>query len=105
MKHYLVKYEGNWADEFNIYFHQIMNEEELKEAKELVGTTDWEEEEFYFGTNEWMDFSSPELLDALNNAIELNDDQVKALTDLQIEYICFGDDLNWDTILNRVLDE
>ena len=32
MKHYLVIYDGNYADEFDVYFHTVMTEKELKKA-------------------------------------------------------------------------
>ena len=97
MKHYLVQYEGNYADEFDIYFHQVMTEDELERAKDLISKADWDdEEEFYFGTNEWIEVDSSELLEALSSAKEITEDQYKVLSDLDLLSIDFGDGLNWD---------
>ena len=105
MKKYLVQYNGNYADEFDVYFHSIMTEEQLEEAKGLIQKVDWDEEEFYFGTNEYIDVSSSELLRNLNKAKEITDEQFKVLEDLGISHISFGDSLNWNTIVECVYDQ
>lgn len=101
MKYYLVQYSGNYADEFDIYFHTVMSEDELKEAKKTISNTSWEYEEFYFGTNESIDISTYDLIQNLNNAKELTEEQYNVLTDLGITNISFGDGLNWYTIIER----
>lgn len=107
MKYYLVRYNGNWADEFDVYFHQVMSEDELKEAEDTITATDWDREEFYFGTNEAIDFSTYELINFLNRAEEITEEQFKVLEELDLLSVSFGDGLNWDSILeyaNEQLD-
>lgn len=104
-KLYLVKYDGNYADEFDVYFHQVMTQGELDEAKNLITRVDWNEECFYFGTNEEIYVWSSELLEALNHAIEITPEQNKVLVDLGIADIGFGDGLNWNGILERAYDQ
>lgn len=98
-KYYLVQYDGNYADEFDVYFHMVMSETELEEAKEYISKTDWEEEEFYFGTNESIYVNTEELMECLNNASEITPEQYKVLKDLGLTSIGFGDRLNWDRII------
>lgn len=100
MKHYLVAYDGNYADEFDVYFHTVMTEEELKQAKEDINT--WgknEEREFYFGTNEEIYVIKEELLEFLDCAEEITDEENEVLTRLRVDHISFGR-LNWNRILN-----
>lgn len=107
MKYYLVQYKGNYADEFNVYFHQVMSEQELNEAKETIAKTNWEYEELYFGTNEWIDGNTTEFLKNLDLAEEITEEQFKVLEELDLLSVSFGDGLNWDSILeyaNEQLD-
>ena len=99
MKYYLVRYNGNWADEFDVYFHQVMSGKELNELEDAVASTDWEREEFYFGTNEALDFSTSELLKWINAAEPITEEQFKVLEELDLLSVSFGDGLNWDSIL------
>lgn len=101
MKHYLVAYDGNYADEFDVYFHTVMTEEELKQAKEDLNTWKYNEErEFYFGTNEEIYVIKEELLEFLDCAREITDEENEVLTRLGVDHISFGDRLNWNSILN-----
>lgn len=99
MKYYLVKYNGNYADEFDVYFHQVMSEKELAKVKRVIADANWEYEEFYFGTNESIDVNSYELIKELNNAIEITQEQFKVLQDLNLTRVSFGDGLNWDSMV------
>lgn len=101
MKHYLVAYDGNYADEFDVHFHTVMTEEELKKAKEDINTwEDDEEREFYFGTNEEIYIIKEEVLECLDYAKEITDEENEVLTRLGVDHISFGDGLNWDSMLN-----
>ena len=101
MKHYLVIYDGNYADEFDVYFHTVMTEKELKKAKEDVNTWKYNEErEFGFGTNEEIYVIKEELLECLDDSKEITDEENEVLTRLRVDHISFGDGLNWDRILN-----
>ena len=105
MKYYLVQCDSNYADEFDIYFHMVMSEQELEEAKEIISKTDWDWEEFYFGTNESVDFSTEGLLDCLNEAKEITEEEYKVLDKLGLTNIGFGDGLNWDWILEHAEEQ
>lgn len=102
MKYYIVRYRGNWADEFNVYFHQVMSDTELAELKDAIASTNWNNEEFYFGTNEALDFSTSELLSYLEDAEEINEEQFKVLQELDLLSVSFGDGLNWSSILEYI---
>lgn len=104
MKYYLVAYDGNYADEFDVYFHEVMSEVELEEAKNIIGKTNWDYEEFYFGTNEWIDVNKYDLIECLNKARELTDEQYKVLQDLGLCNMGFGDGLNWNNIIECAVD-
>lgn len=66
MRHILVKYCSNWADEFDIHGFAIMNDEEylqwiedFRKAKEF--NYDW-----YFGTNEFINYWDEEDWSVIN---------------------------------------
>jgi len=103
MKYYLVAYNGNYADEFDVYFHQVMSEDDLELAKNIIDKTNWDYEEFYFGTNEGIDVDKYDLIECLDGARELTDEQYKVLQDLGLCNIGFGDGLNWDDIIERAV--
>jgi len=105
MKYYLVRYRGNWADEFDVYFHMVMSGEELNELKVTIASTDWEEEEFHFGTNEYLTFSTSELLQWLDESEPITKEQFKVLEELDLLSVSFGDGLNWDSILERANEQ
>lgn len=104
MKYYLVQYYGNYADEFDVYFHEVMSEAELEEAKDIIGKTDWRRKEFYFGTNEYIDVSTEELMENLSAAREITGEQFQVLQELGLVRIGFGDGLNWDSIIEYAYD-
>ena len=105
MKYYLVRYRGDWADEFGVYFHMVMSGEELNELEDAIASTDWDGEEFYFGTNEAIDFSTYELMHFLENAEEITEEQYKVLEELDLLSVSFGDGLNWDSILEHINEQ
>jgi len=55
--YYVVKYEGNYGDEFDIsgFFVVLFSNKELKDANDRIKTA--EGEELYFGTNEFVEFN------------------------------------------------
>lgn len=101
-KYYLVVYNDNYADEFDVYFHTVMSEEQLKEAKNLISKTDWVDEEFYFGTNESILVSTEELMEYLEHPKEITEEEYNVLSKLGLLKIGFGDGLNWDGFLERI---
>lgn len=99
MKYYLVTYNGNYADEFDVYFHTVMDENELAQAKGKVENWKSEWEEHYFGTNEYIEVSREEIMECLNGARELTEDEYEVLFQLDLTHISFGDGLNFDCII------
>lgn len=99
MKYYLIKYDGNYADEFDVYFHSVVDENTLLDIRR--GIEDWEYEwnEYYFGTNESLEISRDDALEALDAAILLTDEQYKVLEDLELLRVSFGDGLNFDDLI------
>lgn len=59
-KYYLVKYKANWADEFDVYGHEVLNEEEFKLY--TAGLDNLHELEYCFGTNQEIHYKSNESL-------------------------------------------
>lgn len=54
MRHILVKYYSNWADEFDIQGFAIMNEEEYIQWIEDFRKAEEIDYVWYFGTNEYI---------------------------------------------------
>ena len=59
MKHYLVKFNDCYADEFDVEGFMLMNEKDLKRFYKRVERTEYPIE-FYFGTNEFIEYISKE---------------------------------------------
>lgn len=60
-KYLLIKYNGDWADEFDVDLLWVTTEEEFEQWKNELSTKDINESvEIYFGTNEFISFSSYE---------------------------------------------
>lgn len=99
MKYYLVQYYGNYADEFDVYFHNVLSEDQLNKAKEIVNG--WEDEYgvFGFGTNEDVEICKEELIEMLDEATPLTDEQYKVLNELGLTRIKFGDCLDLDYVI------
>ena len=57
-KYLLIKYNGDWADEFDVDLLWVTTEEEFEQWKNELSTKDIDESvEIYFGTNEFISFS------------------------------------------------
>ena len=60
-KYLLIKYNDNWADEFDVDLLWVTTEEEFEQWKNELSTKDIDNSvEIYFGTNEFISFSSYE---------------------------------------------
>lgn len=101
-KYYLVVYNGNYADEFDVYFHQVMSEEELTRTRDLISKTDWQDVEFYFGTNEAISVFTEELMEYLEDPTEITEEEYNVLSNLGLLKISFGGGLNWDSFLEYI---
>jgi hypothetical protein len=64
MKNFLVKFDGNWADEFDTNGFQLMSEKEWVKLFYSIKNTNYPLE-IYFGSNEFWTFERPE--DILDN--------------------------------------
>jgi hypothetical protein len=61
----IVKYEDNWADEFDVETTWIVRKEVFEAWANLVTEKITEEQEIYFGTNEYITIhSGKEVVDA-----------------------------------------
>ena len=56
----LVTFKSNWADEFDVEGFKIFEKEEWEDLVEEMHTEVEFPHECHFGTNEWIDFESPE---------------------------------------------
>lgn len=86
MRYFLVKQSGNWADEFDTEGFHLFTETEWEHYKAKVKKIRFSGREFYFGTNEFMEWDSAD--DYLN---ELD---VKEISELEYHTVLklFGDD-------------
>ena len=57
MKYYLLKYDDNYADEFDISGFRVYDEPGYDSFKERVKSAKYPQER-YFGTNEFVEFDS-----------------------------------------------
>ena len=70
MRHILVKYCSNWADEFDIQGFAIMNEEEYIQWVEDFRRAKEKDYEWYFGTNEYISYWDEEDWSVINLSME-----------------------------------
>jgi len=85
-------------DEFKNLDKKFINN---TDAKEIISKTNWDNEEFYFGTNEYIEVSTDDLLGCLKTAREINHEDYKVLDRLGLLSIGFGDNFNWNDILEH----
>lgn len=75
---YLINELRNWADEFEVSFYELLNEEDYQKymyCKKKLGKF---ESYFYFGTNEgWEDDEGFDYLDF--NPIKISDDEARII--------------------------
>lgn len=70
MRHILVKYCSNWADEFDIQGFAIMNEEEYIQWIEDFRKASDTEYQWYFGTNEFINYWDEKDWSVINLSME-----------------------------------
>ena len=69
MTEYIMITENhNWADEFDIYGFTIMSKNEWNSIKEEINDLNLRDREFYFGTNEYLQWNTGK--DFLRNCSE-----------------------------------
>jgi len=77
----LIKFEGNWADEMDIYGFTIMTVKQWEYKKNEIRHTPFPLE-VYFGTNESEDYETPEEYLRNFKVKEITKDEVKVLKKL-----------------------
>lgn len=70
MRHILVKYCSNWADEFDIQGFAIMNDEEYIKWVEDFRKAEKTDYVWYFGTNEYICYWNEEDWSVINLSME-----------------------------------
>lgn len=85
-KTYLIVWNQNWADEFDLFGFDIIDEVEYKAVLNAINNylknKEDEEFEFYFGTNEFWPATLSDVKRKLEGAIEINDKQFETLSGL-----------------------
>lgn len=81
ISYYLLSYVDNWADEFDVEGFIILTEEQVKtwkKALEMAGEymSRGHTYEFYFGTNEWIDYSNIEDFRVCFKLSKISDNEV-----------------------------
>ena len=73
---YLVKYEFDYADEFDVYGFQILSDKEWENIQEAIKRTTYPQE-YYFGTNEEIIIDSADELLRGFKATKITDEEVE----------------------------
>lgn len=86
MKSYLVVWNDDWADEFNIFGYEILSEARIQRFIKAIESMSEEElneeEEFYFGTNEYIYYTYKDMLEKLQEATLLTDSEYNTIIKL-----------------------
>ena len=114
-KHYLLTFEDNYADEFDVYGSVIIDEDQYKDlysvVAQAVNTEDYSKlDEDYtsdvfvsLGTNEDIEYG--DIADLMNQVTctELTEEEYNVLMKFKFHY--FGFTGFWDTIAEAVVDD
>lgn len=80
--YYLIKFDKDWADEFNVYGFKIFEQQEWDKLYKKLKKNKDKETSFGFGTNEgWDDETIQSFLDDLE-IIEITEDEKTTLEKL-----------------------
>lgn len=99
---YLVKWYGNWADEFDYEGFEIVTYTQREEIIERLKNSDREEFNLGLGTNEDDDWDKEDIIDTFESADELTPEQYDVISKL------FGESFGftfYDTILWQLDDD
>lgn len=77
MTHYLLKFNKDWADEFNVHGFRIVDEEQFNSLNEKLSDNE-EEFNFYFGTNEGWDDDGGTVGEVWNEIVKIEIDEKTA---------------------------
>lgn len=106
--HYLIDTTVNWADEMDVYGFTIMDKEQYKNVRKYVKEQD---EDWclgiYLGTNEDTELTKNEVLDMLEDAERISEEEAEFLMDKvgQCEHNIFEDIMDADDNENEDEDE
>jgi len=77
----LLKFQKDYADEFDVYGFEVITEEKWEQYKQVFKHTEYPQE-YYFGTNEFVEFENEK--DVLDNVvvIEITESQAELLRQL-----------------------
>lgn len=85
-KTYLIVWNQDWADEFDLFGFDIVDEiwykTILNAIDDYLKDHEDKEFEFYFGTNEFWPATLSDVKEILKDAKEINDKQLEVLNDL-----------------------
>lgn len=87
MKAYIK--EVDWADEGDIFFFSTGSEELLQSMKELIKIYSElnllrDDIEMYWGTNEWFEFGVDDLLEFIDEAVDISDEELAVFRKFQV---------------------
>jgi hypothetical protein len=85
MKQYLIKFSGDYADEFDVQGFRVLREDQYAEFVERVKNAQYPQE-VYFGTNEYIEFYSASSYLSGLEVEEISDNEAEVLLGL------FGDE-------------
>jgi len=88
MSYKLVKFQKDYADEFDVFGMRLMSNEEYKEYLLSAKNVSYPKE-MYFGTNEFVDFFNFEDLKNSLTVEHLSDEAAQVIQDK------IGDDFGW----------
>lgn len=79
----------DWADEGDVFFFSVESEENLQALKELIEIyikldLFHEKVQMYWGTNEWFYFSGENLLEFINQAEDISDEELEVFYKFKI---------------------
>lgn len=102
-KFYLAKYEDNWADEFNIYGFEIMDQRQYDFLNVAIDNMIDKVGEFnyYFGTNEDIDYTSTAKIRRALTFQVISKEEFETLKKLGLG--CFGKDFA-SSLVERYVD-
>jgi hypothetical protein len=92
MKHYLLKFKGNWADEMNLDGYAVLDEVDFKKFERKIKEK-FEIDRgfsFYVGTNEYIEYQNIEEIKNDYSLVEIDESEVKVLEKLGIEHMGFA---------------
>lgn len=93
----------DWADEGDVFFFSIETEENLQAMKKLIDVLSDADisfsTEMYWGTNESFDFYTSDLIDFIDNAKDISEEEIAVFRKFEV----WGFDI-YDRIFDHICD-